>query len=425
MTEQRNRVRAILVMGMASAMLPGIGCQTWDKMRGATAKKDSEALIAQTSGPSIRPVSFESAAAANPELAAKMDTAQSAMDQQRFADAESIFSKIADDTKNPPLIAERARFLQGEALFKENNYRTSADVYSRLLKDFPTGVYREQAVLRMYDIADFWLKDTWKDFEDQASGKKSWVPKNVVNLDKSKPLLDQEGRALELLEKVHVHDPLGPASDKALFRAGYVHFHRGHFQEADELFTQLIDLHPKSEFRNQSIEFAIMAKNNSTGGPSYDGRKSAEALRLLQESKTNGSEDAQRAEFLDRQVVAIRHQQADKDFQIAEFYERTGHAGSAYFYYEIVRMRYPGTRHEEMALERMRGLRSQLQQNQATDSQSQARRWFKKWILGRPEPEISIGAPLPDLREGRQSTITSGGPQQAPLELPKEVMPRQ
>jgi RNA polymerase sigma factor (sigma-70 family) len=46
--------------------------------------------------------------------------------------------------------------------------------------------------------------------------------------------------------------------------------------------------------------------------------------------------------------------QAEKDWQTAEFYRRTGRLGSAYFSYELVRRRYPGTVFAEMAGERLR-----------------------------------------------------------------------
>ena len=58
-----------------------------------------------------------------------------------------------------------------------------------------------------------------------------------------------------------------------------------------------------------------------------------------------------------RQKFAIRSQQADKDYRTAQFYEQTGHPGSAYFYYEIVRRRYPGTKYSDLATERMKDLK--------------------------------------------------------------------
>src|SRR5262249_31359767 len=54
-------------------------------------------------------------------------------------------------------------------------------------------------------------------------------------------------------------------------------------------------------------------------------------------------------EFLTKQLVSITLQQAEKDYKIAEFYERTGHPGSAYFYYELVCRRYQGTKYADLA----------------------------------------------------------------------------
>ena len=57
-------------------------------------------------------------------------------------------------------------------------------------------------------------------------------------------------------------------------------------------------------------------------------------------------------------------QQADRDFKIAEFYQRTGHPGSAYFYFELVCRRYPGTDYASKALQRKNELKSKAEREQ-------------------------------------------------------------
>ena len=52
--------------------------------------------------------------------------------------------------------------------------------------------------------------------------------------------------------------------------------------------------------------------------------------------------------------------QAAKDYEAAEFYQRTGHPCSAYFCYEIVRRRYPGTTYFDQATHHMEELRVKL-----------------------------------------------------------------
>jgi beta-lactamase regulating signal transducer with metallopeptidase domain len=51
--------------------------------------------------------------------------------------------------------------------------------------------------------------------------------------------------------------------------------------------------------------------------------------------------------------------QAEKDYDIASYYDRTGHPGSAYFYYEIVLRRHPGSAFADKAAQRMRELKGQ------------------------------------------------------------------
>jgi hypothetical protein len=59
-------------------------------------------------------------------------------------------------------------------------------------------------------------------------------------------------------------------------------------------------------------------------------------------------------------------QQAEKDYRIAEFYRRDGHSPSAYFYYEIVRRRYPGTKFADLATDRMHELQAKMEKQGVT-----------------------------------------------------------
>src|SRR5205807_3920077 len=105
----------------------------------------------------------------------------------------------------------------------------------------------------------------------------------------------------------------------------------------------------------------------SVRGPDYDGRTTAEARELVHQAKTAFPELARdKGEFLERQLYSINVQQAEKDLSIAEFYRRTGHPGSAYFYYELVRRRYPGTTYATHAQQRKQELRSKAEKDQGT-----------------------------------------------------------
>jgi outer membrane protein assembly factor BamD (BamD/ComL family) len=296
------------------------------------------------------------------KVAAELAGAHEFYRHGEYGKAESLFHDIAENKHNSPQVAEEARYYEAECLRRQDKYPKAGDVYHQLLTDFPSGMHRDQAVEREFEIANLWIDDTREEmqlYREKQNGQRSWImPASFVHLETTKPLLDEEGRALELLERVVLGDINGKRADEALYLAGSIKFYREDYKEADRYFSQLVEMHPNSRFAAQAVELAIISKHMSTGGSDYDGRKVAEARKLVDTALRNyPALAAQKNAFLERQLAGINLQQAEKDFKIAEFYRRTGHPGSAYFYYEIVRRRYPGTRFFDDATIRMQELR--------------------------------------------------------------------
>jgi outer membrane protein assembly factor BamD (BamD/ComL family) len=300
---------------------------------------------------------------ADAKVAGDLAGAQELYRRGEYSKARRLFRSIADTEKNPPSVAEEARYYQAECLRQEGYYPDAADYYVKMLNDFPSGSYREQALQHLFDISNYWLDDTrveMREVKERQEGKRWFIGSHFFNWDKSKPTLDEEGHAIEKLEQVRYNDMTGPLADKSLFLMGSVKFFNEDYREADHYFSQLVEMHPNSTFAAQAVELAIIAKHMSTGGADYDGRKVAEARRLVDAAFRTYPELANKKEdFLVRQLGGITVQQAEKDYKMAEFYRRTGHPESAYFYYEIVRRRYPGTKFFDLATEHMNELRDQ------------------------------------------------------------------
>ncbi len=287
-----------------------------------------------------------------------------------YAKAEPIFDHLSQKSKYPQRIAEEATFYTAECLRLQGHYPKAADTYTRLMRDFPSNPYREQSLKHMFTIANYWLDDTREEMKQASQvqkGERWFTTPHFLHWEKSKPLFDTEGRALEKLEQVHYNDINGAMGlgDKALFLCGSVKFFNEDYREADHFFTQIHEYHPNSPLAAKAVELAIISKHLSTGGADYDARKVAEARILVHSALNNYPElRDKKDEFLRKQLMSITLQQADKDYRIAEFYRRTGHPASAYFYYEIVRRRYPNTRFFDMATERMHELRSKVEKEQ-------------------------------------------------------------
>ena len=89
--------------------------------------------------------------------------------------------------------------------------------------------------------------------------------------------------------------------------------YNGDWRDADSYFTQIYEHHPNSPLAPKAVELAIMAKNLSTGGPEYDGRKAAEARKLVDAALRNYPElsnDPKKRGYLERQLAGITLQQA-------------------------------------------------------------------------------------------------------------------
>jgi outer membrane protein assembly factor BamD (BamD/ComL family) len=342
-----------------------------------------------------------------------------------FSTAERSFRRIAENTKNSPAVGEEGRFYQAECLYRQNNYPTAADTYHKLLIDFPSGAYREPSLRRMFDIASYWLKDTDREMTERKEGKWSIMNASFINFDKSKPTIDTEGRALQVLEQVYYNDITGPLSDKALYLCGFVKFYREDYLEADHYFSQLIEMHKESPLAPKAIELGIICKNLATGGPDYDGRKSAEARQLIDTAmRAYPGLAHDKQEFLEKQMVNINLQQAEKQFNRAVFYERTGHPGSAYFCYELVIRRFPNTRFAEVAAEKKKLLESEMQKERDKQSkgegflQSTRRGWNRLWGLESPIDKLNDQLGTPNGSGGPQAPPSGIAPQTPPPSRP-------
>ncbi len=398
-----TRSWALVICLMVSA---GHGCTQIDRYLRPSPISPEQALAEQAE------------AKLEPEVAADVAGADHYYQQEEFGNARTLYHRLAEDESNPTWLAEKARFYEAECYRLQEQYPRAMEAYNRMLMDFPAGAYREPAIGHMYNIANYWLDVTRKEMaqrEEVQAGERSFVMPVAFHFDKTKPFLDVEGNALKYLEEVIFHDPMGPYADKALWLCGYVNFYRGNYTEADFFLSQLVEHHPESKLRPKAIELAIMAKNNSTGGPAYDGRKSSEALQLALSAQTNCPELATRGDFLTRQIAAINIQQAEKDFQTAAFYERRRNPASAYFYYEIIRRRYPGTPFAEKAGQRMQALREH-----ARRKQKHGVSWVDQ-VLG--EQQATITAPPPQESPEEVLPAPSSDQPEQPERLPDDLLP--
>jgi outer membrane protein assembly factor BamD (BamD/ComL family) len=307
-------------------------------------------------------------------LAGDFASAKVLFDRGEYADAEDVFHWLAKraerkDEKSvmPQNILEQCLYYEAECLYAQGHYPKARDTYFKLLKEFPSSRFRSEAIRRQFDIADFWLKDTRTEMEEQKevdAGTRWMTTPHFMHFAKEKPTFGEEDYAVKACEGIYTQDPAGSLAPEALYRAGGVSYYRERYKEADDYYSLIVDSYPKSPLAPTALELALQSKIKVTGGADYDSRKLAEARTLIDRAMRSYPEvknDPEKRAVLQQTLVDINNQQAEKDFKIAEFYRRTNHPGAAYFQYEIVRRRYPGTDWADRAKDRLVEIRDKVE----------------------------------------------------------------
>jgi TolA-binding protein len=343
----------------------------------------------------------------DPGLQQELDTAKRLAQEKKYAEAEKLYHKLMlpgeekswvtslnpfEPTMNEVVRKKYPRSVYEEALFGEaecqrlqKNYRDAMDTYNKLLANFQSSQYQTRVCQGLFEIADHWLEPTRRqmnEYHEQLEGKRYMVtPALYVHWDKDMPMLDAEGHATAILNTIRLHDIKGPMAEEALFMLGTINFFRKEYKEADTYFSELYREFPNSDKAPRAIKQSVICKQLLTGGTVYDLRPVEESKKLLMKMQGTYPEIAKDEKWVGDQLKMMNIQQADRDFKIAEFYQRTGHPGSAFFYYELVCRRYPGTDYESKAKQRKEELRGKAER----EASSQAT----------PPPSVSPPALMP------------------------------
>lgn len=383
MTKDERRTRGLRVLTplLWVCLLPG--CATASSWNWLPWKKNDETAEKPTAPREsfvMRGLGLERDNVPDSELEAELEGAKRQFQNKEYRKAEATFHKIANAKKAPLNLIDDAMYYEAECQRLQNNLRTAEGSFKKYTREFRVnGRHLEEANRRMFDIANYWLDDTRQQmaaWEEKREGKRWFtMPSSYFHLSQDKPFADMEGHALLILQEVGLNDIRGTIrtvdggpslGERALFFLATVKFYREDYREADYYYSQLYENHPNSPLAPKAIKQAIICKQVMHGGTAYDTRTIEESRKLIDRYQGAYPEWNKDSDWLTRQLGGIHLQQADRDYKIGEFYRRTGHPGSAYFYYELVRRRYPNTEYAKKADEKMRDLRGLAERDTTT-----------------------------------------------------------
>ncbi|MGH7201152.1 MAG: outer membrane protein assembly factor BamD [Planctomycetaceae bacterium] len=302
--------------------------------------------------------------------------AEQLFDKGEYRAAEKEFKSLAKKYKDAP-VGEDAQFMRAECQFHRKRYSWAQDSYDELMKEYPSSRHLEMVTRRQFLIAQHWLPElknvstseiqqvNYDDLRSTPGPKRqgpSWTePTRKIPLlpnftDRTRPVFDTQGRALQALRSIWLNDPTGPLADDALMLTASYHFRKGDYEEADRVYTILREEYPKSPHLQAAFVLGSHVKLMSYQGAQYDGttlRESAE----LKESIIRLFPEADRERHLE-EIRKLEEAKAGHEWQMVEFYRKKGDPQAMAVYCREVLRLYPRTTYADRARQTLNELKA-------------------------------------------------------------------
>lgn len=260
--------------------------------------------------------------------------------QEAMAKYEAAAKRVPDT-----FLEEDARFMVAECKFFLDDYPGASDTYSEILKRNSNTRHLDRITRRLYAIGEYW--------KERYQESPTWTLRPNLT-DKTRPLFDTKGNSVSMFRAIWMHDPTGPLADDAIMQVANTHFLNGNYQSADEHYSQLRRDYPSSKHVMQAYLLGFRTKLELYQGPVYDRTPLNEAEELIDTLLLQfGHELGEERERVLQARAIVRAQQAERDWNSAEYYLKGGHNRAGRKVLDKLVSKYPETKFAEMARERM------------------------------------------------------------------------
>jgi TolA-binding protein len=270
----------------------------------------------------------------DPVAEKEMQAAETLFQQNKLADAQTAFAKIAKDRKGS-IYGEKAQYYLAETQFQAKKYVAAHDSFEQLMKDYRGTEFVDKVVKREYEIAQIWLAQSDpKVPADKKLGR-------LTHFTGEQPWLDTHGHALRALEHVRQHNPNGELSDDAVLRIADEYMASGDYDSAAIHYKQLVADHPKSPFVQRAQLALIDTRMKAYMGPEYNEGGLDEAAETVKQTMAMFPDRPAGNEKLYSVLDHIQDQKAERTYVIGEYYRRAGYPASAEYYFAKIPRRWP------------------------------------------------------------------------------------
>lgn len=260
----------------------------------------------------------------------------------KYDEAAEKFAAAADRWPDS-LLEEDALFMLGESYFFADKYYKARNTFDDLLKKYENSRHLDRVTVRQFAIGRFW---------DDEGRNHSLMTPNLT--DKTRPWFDTHGNGIKAYENIRLTDPTGPLADDAVMAQATAYFLDERFEDAAYQYEILRKDYPQSEHQKQAHLLGLQSYLNSYQGPQYDPTALKKADVLVDSTMRNlGHQVAEERARLHQAKEAIRAQQAEREYDLGEYYFRLGYNRAARQHYANVLRDFPGTKFADLAQQRM------------------------------------------------------------------------
>jgi outer membrane protein assembly factor BamD (BamD/ComL family) len=264
---------------------------------------------------------------------------------ESYLKAARLYGRAADNWSDSAL-QEDARYMAGESYFFIDYYDKANESYEKMLDDYPNSRYMDVVQQRRFTIADFWLKDAERN-------SRPFLFFNLTN--ESFPLRDNREEAIRIFDKIRLQDPTGKIADDATMAAALALIKQQEYERADVFLTDLRKTFASSEHQFMAHYLGIHTKLRGYKGAWYSGVVLDEAEKLVQRIRRQfPREERKYSQDVNRMHAEVRFLKAEREWAMAQFYDRRDEIGAARIYYTSILHTYPDTPFAERAIGRLK-----------------------------------------------------------------------
>ncbi len=289
-----------------------------DKRRGS----DLPAFLQKIPGLAPRPVDKELARKEYIEGDALFEKAKVAEGEERRSLFRQAAKKYISAGKNwvSSALEQDSYLMTAESYFFAEDYSKAEDYYVKLVKEYPRTRYQDRVDQRRMEIGLYWLQ-----FKDQFYH---------VNLtDNKRPWNDTPNHGKRVLEKMRLDNPTGKLADDVTMELANTQFKRENWNEALDLYRDLISTYPDSRHQFDAHFLGVKAAMQSYQGAEYSEEPLLQASKMIKQMTRQFPDQSQgQMEHIRSAYAEVVYHRAEREYSKAQYRYNKGEAKSARIY---------------------------------------------------------------------------------------------